>query len=213
MHREDIAEYLSWVMIALMVVAGILYFFPVMSWKIAAGTAFVIGLFWAWLLSTEGNPIPLPPNVAEQNVASGEILTQGGLLLVGDQWGPGRNKGELKVAPGRVEFTVSVRGKLVSSLVLRAAAPGFDTTHLRVAVDSGFVAFFDAAWEERGLSEKSIAKDIKAVLSSSDPLHLLVRDRSGVPAGLVVGSGFGDGVYTLKAAGEEARIRFVTRPN
>lgn len=210
MHRDVIAEVLSWVMLGFMLVAAVLYFFPVVSWKIAAGVAIAAGCTWAWMLSTLGKPGPLDQRLTELNRPNGVIVVGSGLLLVGDQWGPNRNDVTLKIAqPGQVEFAVAVDGGIVTELVLRASSSPFESAEIRIAVDTGFISLFDSAWMDRGLSERSISKDVKAVLSSHEPLHLVVRDSAGVPAGLVVASGLGNGVYVLEAAEEQARIRFM----
>ncbi len=212
MHREDIAHRVSWAAMSFLGLAGILYLFnPAMNlWKLPIISAVILSFVWTWLLSTPGKPEQLTPRLLDLNKLQGRFTVTSDLLLVGDKCGPERNTGKLGFHGTVVEYQAIVRKGLIAELRLVALDGGtFETTSLKLPVDSGFLAFFDAGCCQRGVKEQFVKTDVLHVLASAELLSLVVLDRDGLGAGMVVGTGDGDGVYQLHASNSEARLIFL----
>jgi hypothetical protein len=209
MNRDDITDRLPSLVAGLLAVAGLCYFFPLLSWKLPLLAAVAVGFVWAYLMSVPASPREMPARLRSMNVTTGSFAVHGGVLLVGDQWGPERNRERLTLRGcTTVEFSVTARHGAVTGLSLRPADGSFEPRSLEVLVDTGFVSFFDSGWRERGLVERTISVDVKEVLSTMEPLHLAIPDVDGAVAGLIVGSGRGDGVFRLRVTDHEARMSF-----
>jgi len=130
-------------------------------------------------------------------------ITLSGSLLVSDRW-DSANSLTLDTPPGIYQARVLAQDDgtgrpMASGLILSNSSAGsFQPAAVEVSVDTGVLVLLDSA--RNGITPEMVKKSVRAMLAGSTKADgaVFVLDPSGVARGMVVESGWGDGIYLLE---------------
>ena len=158
-------------------------------------------LFFLWAIPLSFSFVgPLDdPTLKRCNKSRGEICLPSRTLLVSDRWDFG-GAVELGMAESQIGVSAVIRKRLVKSvhIGLKPADGRAAIDVVQIPVDTGHLIFADRDILQH-IDSKAIEQRIMLVLSSDEPLTLFLRDSRDRPLGFAVGTGHGDGRYTLLA--------------
>lgn len=142
-------------------------------------------------------------------VEFGRILISSGKLRVTDKWDV-QKADSVSFDPGEYSVILNTlldeNGMHVTGLNLRALeytnSLGQEQS-MDVSVDTGVLTIIDSDSEKDGITPKRIKTATLDLLESEDLPARLLTDENGIARGLVVETGYGDGIYRVDITRDE----------
>jgi hypothetical protein len=139
------------------------------------------------------------PALKHCNVPCGEICLPSKALIVSDQW-DFRDARQLSMAGTQLSVSAVIRKGMIKSVRIKTTSDGVRKLNnfAELGVDTGHLIFADRDILQH-IDSKTISERILLVLSSKEPLTLFLMDSQNRLLGFAVGTGHGDGQYTVRS--------------
>jgi len=190
---------------------GIIFTAAIVAWRwkehrlavLLTGVLLMVMLGVAQFLRSRKRKLPRRKKSPVSSQQIGQVSFLSGRVFVSDKWEFARGE-LLDTAAGTYEVMVTIDSDemVVTSIAFRGPADETGTNFdLHLSVDTGVAVIIDSTAEPDGVTTKAVQQITTRLLKRNDeeaPGAALIPDKAGIARGVVVETGWGDGIYTFQ---------------